>query len=62
MHTIVIGEDYLMKIIAHPDDIELACGGTLADSIKKGHDDSNSSVDHYGNSIRTDFEANAWSN
>ncbi len=59
----MLSNEKRLKIIAHPDDIELACGGTLADSIKKGHDvtmvivTGNSSVDHYGNSIRTDFEA-----
>jgi len=53
----------IVAIGAHPDDIELACGGTLADAIQKGHDvtmvvvTGNSSIDHNGNSIRTQNEA-----
>jgi LmbE family N-acetylglucosaminyl deacetylase len=53
----------IVAIGAHPDDIELACGGTLAKAIKNGHDvtmiivTGNSSIDHDGNSIRTDIEA-----
>lgn len=53
----------IIAIGAHPDDIELACGGTLAYAVHQGYDvtmvivTGNSSIDHHGNSIRTDFEA-----
>lgn len=53
----------IIAIGAHPDDIELACGGTLADAVYKGHDvtmiiiTGNASMDHNGDSIRTDDEA-----
>jgi len=53
----------IVAIGAHPDDIELACGGTLASAVEKGHDvtmvvvTGNSSIDHNGNSIRTENEA-----
>jgi LmbE family N-acetylglucosaminyl deacetylase len=62
----VFSNEKKLKIIAigaHPDDIELACGGVLASAIEKGHDvtmvvaTGNSSLDHNGNSIRTDIEA-----
>lgn len=62
----MLSNEKRLKIIAigaHPDDVELACGGTLAYAVKQGHDvimvivTGNSSVDHLGNSIRTESEA-----
>ena len=62
----MLSNEKRLKIIAigaHPDDIELACGGTLAHAVYKGHDvtmvivTGNSSIDHHGISIRTDLEA-----
>ena len=62
----MLSNEKRLKIIAvgaHPDDIELACGGTLAYAVNQGHDvtmivvTGNSSLDHHGNSIRTDLEA-----
>ena len=53
----------IVAIGAHPDDIELACGGTLSRAIQQGHSvtmvivTGNSSNDHNGNSIRTKEEA-----
>ena len=58
--------DKKLKIIAigaHPDDIELACGGTLAKAVENGHDvymvvvTGVASKDHNGNIIRDDNEA-----
>jgi len=62
----MLSNEKKLKIIAigaHPDDIELACGGTLAKAVNNKHDvtmvviTGNSSIDHEGNSIRTDDEA-----
>lgn len=53
----------IIAIGAHPDDIELACGGTIAKAIEKGHEvcmvivTGAASKDHHDNYIRTDDEA-----
>lgn len=53
----------LVAIGAHPDDIELACGGTLAKAKENGHEvdmiivTGSSSKDHNDNYIRTEFQA-----
>lgn len=53
----------IMAIGAHGDDIELACGGTLAKAINNGHDVSmvlvtgDGSKDHNNKIIRKDDEA-----
>jgi len=53
----------IVAIGAHPDDIELACGGTLAYAKENGHEvhmviiTGESSKDHNDNYIRTDDEA-----
>ena len=53
----------IIAIGAHPDDIELACGGTLSSAVNNGHDvmmivvTGKSSIDHNKNFIRTEKEA-----
>ena len=53
----------IIAIGAHPDDIELACGGTLSKAMKNNHDvmmivvTGKSSFDHNDNFIRTEQEA-----
>ncbi len=53
----------IVAIGAHPDDIELACGGVLANAVLNGHEvcmiivSGKSSKDHNGNYIRTSSEA-----
>lgn len=53
----------IVAVGAHPDDIELACGGTLAYAKENGHEvymviiTGASSKDHNDNYIRTDEEA-----
>lgn len=53
----------IVAIGAHPDDIELACGGTVAKARLQGHMvkmivvTGKSSRDHQGQSIRSDLEA-----
>jgi len=62
----MLSNEKKLKIIAigaHPDDIELACGGTLAYAIHKQHDvtmivtTGGSSKDHNGRYIRSEKEA-----
>jgi len=54
----------IVAIGAHPDDIELACGGTLAKAVENGHDvcmvivTGKSSKDHNDNYIRTTSQVN----
>jgi len=54
----------IVAIGAHPDDIELACGGTLAKAVENGHEvcmvivTGKSSKDHNGKYIRTTSQAN----
>lgn len=53
----------IVAIGAHPDDIELACGGTLARAVANEHEvmmvvvTGKSSTDHHDKYIRTDDEA-----
>jgi len=53
----------IIAIGAHPDDIELACGGTLSRAVQNEHEvmmivvTGKSSFDHNRTSIRTDKEA-----
>lgn len=53
----------IIAIGAHPDDIELACGGTIAKAVEQGHEvcmvivTGASSKDHHDNYIRTETEA-----
>ncbi len=62
----MLSHEKKLKIIAigaHPDDIELACGGTIASAVEKGHEvcmvivTGAASKDHHDNFIRTDDEA-----
>lgn len=53
----------IIAIGAHPDDIELACGGTLAYAIEQNHEvtmvitTGGFSKDHNGKDIRNEYEA-----
>ncbi len=57
------GKKKIIAIGAHPDDIELACGGVLSNAVEKGHEvcmvvvTGTGSTDHNEQDIRTDTQA-----